>query len=73
MKSLERRFKIFEERNPLLSSWTCFCLAIDGQEFSKQTLGKWFSLVSKDDFVSDEKKYILSHINNLNLKKYEKI
>ena len=57
MKSIERRFKNIEEKNPFWSSYICFAEAIQGQRFSKQTVHRWFQkLVDKDDYAKKKKK-----------------
>ena len=67
MKSLSRRFQIFENKNPLYSSWTNFCLSIEKQNFSNQILKKWFSkLVPTDDLSDCSKNELLQHASHLN-------
>ena len=66
MKSLQRRFDGIVEKNPNLSSYTCFARAIKGQGFNKQTIHRWFQkLVEKDDYEKKEKRAILAHLENL--------
>ena len=49
MKSLERRFNNITKKNLYWSSCTCFTEAIEKQNFSKQTIHRWFNkLVEKD-------------------------
>ena len=63
MRSIERRFKKFTKRNPYWSSYVCFFSAVQGQNFSKQAIARWFNkLVDKDDYCSKEKRAILTHI-----------
>ena len=63
MKSMERKFRKIQEKNPYWSSYVCFFSAIDGQNFSKQTIVRWFNrLVEKDDYSSSDKKGILFHL-----------
>lgn len=65
MKSLERRFKIIAEKNPLLSSYECFALAGMGQKFSREIIGHWFyKLVEKDDYAKNEAREILDHLKD---------
>ena len=66
MKSLQRRFDSIVEKNPNLSSYTCFARSIKGQGFNKQTIHRWFQkLVDKDDYEKKEKRAILAHLENL--------
>lgn len=66
MKSIERRFKSITEKNPYWSSYYCFYEAIKGQNFSEQRIRRWFQkLVSKDDYVREEKRDILNHLIGL--------
>ena len=59
MKSIERRFKKISEKNPYWSDNTCFAVAITGQNFSRQTITKWFNkLVDKNDYGKNDKKEI---------------
>lgn len=53
MKSIERRFKEVEE-TPGWSTLTCFIVAVDGQGFSKDRIGRWFNkLVDPEDYHDD--------------------
>lgn len=66
MKSLERRFYNIAEKNPNWSSYICFANAIKGRGFNKQTIHRWFQkLVNKDDYARNEKRAILTHLENL--------
>lgn len=66
MKSIERRFNNIAERNPLWSSYISFTEAIKGQNFSKQTLHRWFNkLVEKSDYFRSDKRAILTHLDAL--------
>jgi predicted RNA-binding protein YlxR (DUF448 family) len=66
MKSLERKFNNIAEKNPNLSSYICFTKAIKGQEFSKQTIHRWFQkLVDKEDYDNRDKTAILEQLENL--------
>lgn len=66
MKSLEIRFRNIAEKNPSLSSYSCFAKAVKGQSFNRQTVHRWFQkLVDKDDYDRSEKKALLAHLDNL--------
>lgn len=66
MKSLKRRFDNVTEKNPNLSSYTCFARTITGQGFNKQTIHRWFQkLVDKEDYLRKEKRGLLTHLDNL--------
>ncbi len=63
MRSIERRFKNIEAKNPYWSSYVCFFMAIEKQNFSQQMIARWFNkLVDKDDYSSKEKKAVLAHL-----------
>lgn len=67
MKSLNRRFKNIQEKNPYWSSLICFMEAIRGQRFSKDTLYRYFNkLVDKDDYQKEQRKDILKNILEAN-------
>jgi len=66
MRSIQKRFNNITNKNPNWSSYICFAEAIKEQRFSKQTIHRWFQkLVDKDDYVNNEKKEILTHLENL--------
>ncbi len=66
MKSIARRFKKISEKNPYWSDNTCFAVAITGQNFSRQTIAKWFNkLVDKNDYGKNDKKAITAFLERL--------
>ena len=66
MKSIERRFNNIKKDNPYWSTYICFAEAIKNQNFSKQTLHRWFNkLVDKNDYSKSDKRAILSHLDAL--------
>ncbi len=66
MRSLERRFNNIAKANPYWSSYTCFAEAVKNQNFSKRAVSKHFNiLVEKEDYVRQEKRQILKHLNLL--------
>ncbi len=66
MKSLQRRFYGISEKNSMTSSFICFARAIAGQNFSRQTIRRWFyKLVDKSDYARNEVKELLSFLWNL--------
>ena len=66
MKSIERRYKNIEVRNPFWSSFICFAEAVKNQHFSRQAISRWFGkLVEKDDYARSDKKQMLSHLEDL--------
>lgn len=66
MKSIERRYKNIEEKNPFWGSFICFAEAVKNQHFSKQTISRWFGkLVKKSDYSRSDKKQILNHLKDL--------
>ena len=65
MKSLERRFKLMEEKNPFHSTYVNFGRAIRGQGFSSKVIEFWFNkLVDKDDYAKSDKKTLLAQLKN---------
>jgi hypothetical protein len=65
MKSLERRFKNIEKRNPDWSTCLCFSEAVSRQNFSRQTIHRWFyKLVDKKDYDKKEVKQLLSYLRS---------
>ncbi len=66
MRSIQRRFNNLQHKYPLLSSYTNFIRAIRGNNFSKDTISRWFNiLVDKNDYENSDKKLILKHIEKL--------
>jgi hypothetical protein len=59
MRSLERRFKNIQVKNPYLGTTMVFYLAVQGQSYSERTLRIWFNLlVRRDDYESKDVKAI---------------
>lgn len=68
MKSLERRFNKLAKTRPYLGSTMIFYQSIKGQDFSRQTLHRWFNkLVDKQDYQRSDKKAILAEVEKLNI------
>lgn len=66
MRSIQRRFNKISTRSPELGSYICLARAIINHKFSRQMIGRWFQkLVDKDDYSKNEKKGLLSHLENL--------
>ena len=66
MKSIERRYKNIEVKNPFWSSYICFAEAIKCQKFTKPMISLWFSkLVEKDDYSKSDKNQLLKQLENL--------
>jgi hypothetical protein len=66
MKSLQRRFRRVKKRNPGLSSLMQFSEAIREQNFSRQTISRWFNqLVENDDYNRSDKKSVKMHLYKL--------
>jgi len=65
MKSIRASFLKVTESNPDLSSFICFSIAIEGKNFSKESISKSFNrLVKKDDYF-DSKIRLLNHLVEL--------
>lgn len=66
MKSLERRFNKISDKKPFWSSYIHFAEAVKEQNFSRPIIHRWFNkLVDKDDYVKNEKRAILEHLENI--------
>ncbi|MEI9966404.1 MAG: hypothetical protein WDN67_01965 [Candidatus Moraniibacteriota bacterium] len=56
MKSVERRFREVKEKQPLWSSYLCFCEAVRDAGFEKQPISRWLNkLVEKDDYAGSKR------------------
>lgn len=66
MKSIERIFNKVRKENPYLSDYLCFAEAVEGRNFSRQTIARYFNkLVDKDDYDSKDKKELLQQLFEL--------
>lgn len=66
MRSIERRFKKIELKNPDWSSWTCFTKAIEYQDFSKDRMRRMFNkLVNKNDYEKEEKRELFQYLSTI--------
>ena len=66
MRSIERRYKNIEKRNPFWSSYICFSNTIKKQKFGKQIISKWFTkLVDTDDYDRECKLQLLRYLQEL--------
>lgn len=66
MRSVEHRFRLFQERFPDHSTFIVFGRTIEGQDFGPRTVGYWFSrLVKKDDYAMRDRRRLLHHLQKL--------
>lgn len=66
MKSLERRFKLVEEKNPFLGSYVCFAKTIEGQKFSRPVISRWFNkVVEKGDYSKSDTRRLIENLATL--------
>lgn len=66
MRSIQRRFAKISQKNPYWSTYVCFAEAVKEQNFSKQTIHRWFlKLVDKNDYDNKSKKDILTQLEEL--------
>ncbi len=66
MRSIERVFNKVRKENPYLSDYICFAEAVEGRNFSRQTIARYFNkLVDKDDYDSKDKKELLQQLFEL--------
>lgn len=64
MRSIEARFRKFN--NEPSSSYLAFSRAIEGQNFSRDSISRNFiNLVNVDDYEHEEKKQLIDHLENL--------
>lgn len=66
MKSIERKFKKLNNRNPYWSSLICFTEAVKSSGLSRQSIHRWFNkLVDKNDYDKTDKKQIMSFLESI--------
>lgn len=60
---MERRFSSLQKKRPGLSSFINFATAVKEQNFSADTIHRWFNkLAEKDDYERRDKRAILKHL-----------
>ncbi len=63
MKSIERKFRKFEEKKPLWSSYITFAHSVRYQHYSRDRLIRYFNkLVDPDDYDVSEKKALIINL-----------
>lgn len=63
MRSIERRFVAFQSKQPELSSFMNFAMAVKSQNFNKDAIHRWFNkLVDTEDYEASDKRIILKHL-----------
>jgi hypothetical protein len=66
MKSIERKFKKLNNRNPYWSSLICFAETIKSSGLSRQSIHRWFNkLVNKNDYDKTDKKQVMSFLESI--------
>lgn len=66
MRSLSRRFEMYQKAQPELSTLMNFAATIRGQGFSKDMISRWFNyLVDRDDYARNDKRMILQSLQTL--------
>ena len=66
MRSIERRFKNIQKKNPNLGDYCCLARAVKYQKFSKNIIAQWFNkLMPKDDYLNSEKRSLISQLISL--------
>ena len=66
MRSIQRRFSNIQKKNPNLSSYMQFAKAIKGENFSKDTIARWFKkLVDEEDYLQSDKRHLIKHLVSL--------
>jgi hypothetical protein len=63
MKSIERRFREIDAKQPNHGSIINLAVAVRGQAFSADTIHRWFEkLIPEDDYDKTDKLAILRHL-----------
>ena len=63
MRSIERRFKHRQKKNPYWSSWVCFAEAINEQNFKKDAIREKFNkLVNITNYEKKDKMQLLKYL-----------
>lgn len=63
MKSIERRFNKVSKKHPDWSSYVCFIGAIADQDFTIETMRRWFyKLVDENDYSPKDKLEVLGYL-----------
>jgi hypothetical protein len=66
MRSIERRFEIYKQKNPNLGDFTILMRTVKGQKYSKDTMSRWFEkLVEKDDYSPSDKRHLMGELIKL--------
>lgn len=61
MKSIQRRFKIYQNKNPYLGDYINLMKTVYGQKYSKDTISRWFTkLVNPDEYNESDKRYLIN-------------
>ncbi len=63
MKSIQRRFENFKEKNENLGDYIILMKAVKDQGFNRGTISRWFKkLVGKDDYDRSDKKSLIDQL-----------
>ena len=63
MKTIIEKFNYISERNPVWSSYICFCETISGRNLMPKLIKQYFNkLVDKDDYARNEKNDIIEYL-----------
>lgn len=66
MRSIQRRFEIFKNKNRNFSDYINFAESIKNQNFNKEMMSRWFSkLVPKEDYDQKDRSKLINHLANL--------
>lgn len=66
MRSIERRFEIYKQKNSDLGDFTILMRTVKGQKYSKDTISRWFKrLVKKDDYSPSDKRHLMNELLKL--------
>ena len=66
MRSIEKRFLLEHDKNPLSSTFINFSKTVEGQNFTEPVIRKWFNiLVDKEDYDIRDKKQLVEFLIKL--------
>lgn len=66
MKSIERRYLDYKEKNTTHGDYVCLANAVKGQNFTRITIGRWLSkLIPKDERRKKDVERLIDHLEEL--------
>lgn len=63
MKSLQRRFKIYQTKNPYLGDYVVLMKTVFFQKYSKETISRWFpKIMNTGEYDNCDKKRLIASL-----------